>query len=151
VHRTATDTAAHRRAGNNGWPEADAPPPIRAGSPTAGVILRRHGTADYPPLFDHHIRLRRRPGRAAPHGPAAVGVGAPELPLRSETAVLGEGGEGARARLGEVAPRRAREHRLPQARRVPRLPLPRLRPHSPLFQGNSGKDFTYFGTVVEQL
>jgi hypothetical protein len=131
--KNSTDTATHRRAGNNGGPEADAPPPIRAGpSPSAVVLLRRHGTAYFPSLF--RLRGRRRPGRAAPH------VGAPELPVRCEAAVLGEGGAGARARPREMAARRAREHRLPQARRVPRLPLPRLRPHRPLFQGNSWRN-----------
>lgn len=110
---------------------------------------RRHDAPPSPPLFGATprptssvlLRLRGRgrggAGRPAPHGAAAVGVvvGAAELPLRGEAAVLGEGGAGGRARPGEVAPRRARQRRLPQARRLPRMPLPRLRPHRPLLQG----------------
>jgi hypothetical protein len=73
---------------------------------------------------------------------AAVAADLDELLLTSEPrsfpyAVKQQCWENAEQVPGEMAARRAREHRLPQARRVPRLPLPRLRPHRPLFQGNS--------------
>jgi len=73
----------------------DASPPreATAASASASPVLRRHSTPDLPALVRlHHRRGRRRPGRAAAHGAAAVGVRGPELPLHGEATMLGEGG-----------------------------------------------------------
>jgi len=70
---------------------ADAPPPREATAASAGPVLRRHSTPDLPALVRlRRRRGRRRPGRAAVHGAAAVGVGGPEGQLAGEGEEDGE-------------------------------------------------------------
>jgi len=72
---------------------ADAPPPreATAASASAGPVLRRHSTPDLHELVRlRRRRGRRRPGRAAAHGAAAVGVGGLEGQLAGEGEEDGE-------------------------------------------------------------